>query len=183
MLNQNEPRHVMMAISIGVLLLTPVFLLAVPMFIAKSLHELPTSWVVLAPAKGFLFYGIGLLFLFIAFFILFLLRLNKTAKWISAFSFLLCTLFIAEGTQRYIGVASDYLSFKRGLFASEQRYPWSEVELVTYREFPEEGGFSKFDFHFTDGEIMILPENGQVRYLHNSIRKKLTKEDIDFQRK
>lgn len=183
MLDQNEPRHVMMAITFGVFLLSPVFLLTAPIFIAISMHGVPDSWVVLAPAKSYLFYGIGLLFLFIACFILFLLRLNKTSKWISAVCVLVFILFMAEGTQHYVGVATDDVSFKRGMFASEQRYPWSEVEVVTYREFPKEGGFPKFDFHFTDGDVMTLPETEHVRRLHNAIREKLTKNDIEYQRR
>ncbi|WHT49200.1 hypothetical protein QNH10_06140 [Sporosarcina thermotolerans] len=114
MLNQNETRHIFMAISLGILVISPVFLLLVPSFIANSLYQEPNTWVVVVPAKVYLLYGLGVLFLFMATLLLWVLSVSKKSKWLAAICILISILFMADGAGRYVGVATDGISFKRG---------------------------------------------------------------------
>ncbi|MDW0117709.1 hypothetical protein QTL97_12235 [Sporosarcina thermotolerans] len=181
-MNQNETRHIFMAISLGILVISPVFLLLVPSFIANSLYQEPNTWVVVVPAKVYLLYGLGVLFLFMATLLLWVLSVSKKSKWLAAICILISILFMADGAGRYVGVATDGISFKRGMAEANQHYTWSEIEWVGYRQVPHDGGFPKFDFYFKDEEMITLPENRHMRIFHNTLFKKLQQEEIEFVR-
>lgn len=182
MLNKNEPRHYFMAISIGLLVISPVVLLLVPSFVANSLYQKPNTWVVVAPAKVYLLYGPGLLFLIIATFLLWILSVNKMSKWLAALCILISILFMVDGAGHYVGVASDGISFKQGMREANQHYTWDKIERVVYRQYPHDGGFPKFDFYFKDGEKVTVPENYRMRMFHNTLLKTFQKEKIFFER-
>ncbi|WP_339253626.1 hypothetical protein NSQ43_05170 [Sporosarcina sp. FSL W8-0480] len=183
MLNKNEPRHFFMAITLGLLVISPVVLVLIPSFIANSLYEKPNSWVVVVPAKVYLLYGIGIIFLIIATSLLWTLSVNRISKWLAALCILISIFFIADGAGRYVGVASDGILFKQGMSEANQHYTWDKIERVVYRQYPHDGGFPKFDFYFKDGEKITLPENRHMRIFHNTLLKTLQKEGIFFERR
>jgi hypothetical protein len=142
-----------------------------------------TNSVVIVPAKVFMFYGFGVLFPITAAFLLWIMSENKKSKWLATISVLISILLMADGSGHYVGVTTDGISFKRGIAKANQHYTWSNIQHVVYREFPEEGGFSKFDFYFKDGEMVTLPENWQMRIFTNSLTKVLRREEIELTRK
>ncbi|MCG7344881.1 hypothetical protein MHZ92_12105 [Sporosarcina sp. ACRSL] len=183
MLDKNEPRHIFMAFSFGIIVISPVFLVLLPSFIANNLYQVTNTWVVVVPAKVYVLYGLGMLFLFMATFFLWIMSVNKTSKWLAAICVLLSISLMADGSARYIGVSTDGISFKRGVAETGQHYAWSNIQHVVYRENPQGGGFPKFDFYFKDGDMVTLPENRNVRVFHNMIRKTLQNEEIEVKRK
>lgn len=183
MLNENEPRHIFMASSFGILVISPLLLLLLPSFIANALYQVSNTWVVVVPATVYVLYGLGMLFLFIATFLLWILSVNKKSKWLAAICVLISFLLMADGSGRYVGVSTDGISFKRGVAEAGQHYAWSKIQQVVYRENPQGGGFPKFDFYFNDGDMVTLPENRNVRIFHNSIIKTLWSEEIELERK
>ena len=72
-----ETRHLFMAVAIALLLLSPVFILLAPLFIANTLYHTPESWYVFVSGMSYLVYGIGCFFLVLAVFMLFLLAGQK----------------------------------------------------------------------------------------------------------
>ncbi|MDN4608470.1 hypothetical protein [Sporosarcina highlanderae] len=183
MLSRNEPRHIFMAISFGILVVSPVFLLLLPSFIANSLYQEPSTWVIVVPSKVYLLYGVGVLFLIIATSLLWILSVNKKSKWLAAICILISILFVAEGSGHYVRVSTEGISFKRGVVEANQHYAWDKIEQVVFRQIPQEGGFPKFDFYFRDGEMVTLPQNRHMHLFHNTLVKTLQREGIDVTRK
>ncbi|MGG0668681.1 hypothetical protein [Sporosarcina koreensis] len=182
MLDKIGSRQIFMAITIGIFVCSPIFVLIVPLFIANALYQESNTWAVVVPAKAFMSFGLGALFLITATFLLWIMSVNKKSKWLAAICVLLSILLMVDGSGRYVGVSTDGISFKRGLAGANQHYEWSNIQQVVYREFPEEGGFPKFDFYFKDGEMVTLPENRDMRIFTNTLTKVLQKEEIEFKR-
>ena len=178
-----EARHIFMAFGLGILALSPYLLVMLPLPLASTLYESPVTWVVSVPKNIYLFYGVGLFLLIFAFFLLFLLSLNKASKMISGVCLFFSVLFIAHGTQQYTAVTSEGISFKQTIWEGTQSYSWDEIEKVVYRENRMSGNFPMFEFHFVDGNMRNLQENRSVQPWYRMIKDKLDSLDTKFERR
>ena len=68
------------------------------------------------------------------------------------------------------------------MFTTESHtYSWSEIDRVVFHQVYNSEGFSEYEFHFKDGNELILVENGIVRGLRDSIVNRLNAEDITIE--
>ena len=176
-----ETRHLFMAVAIALLLLSPVFILLAPLFIANTLYHTPESWYVFVSGMSYLVYGIGCFFLVLAVFMLFLLAGQKFSIIVSLALLILSGASFYIAAQNYTSLADDSIAY-RTIFSKEQHvYAWGEVERVVYKHAPNADTFAEYEFHFNDGNKMTLTENGIVRGLRDGIRNRLRQENIKIE--
>lgn len=173
-----ETRHIFMAIAIGILLLAPVFILLMPLFVANTLYYTPRNWYVFVSGTSYFVYSIGFMFLFLSAMILFLLASRKSSIYISIACLLLGGVSFYVASQNYIAIGDASISYRETFSKVNHSYPWSEIERVIYNRVPRSEGFSEYEFYFNDGNNMILPENGIVKGLRDSIYNRLSYENI-----
>lgn len=173
-----EARHLFLALGIVILMVSPIFLLLFPAFIANTLYNTPEDWHIYVPGVAYVFYSIGFLFLVIAPAIIFILDIRKKSIIFGMTFLLLGGVFFYIASGPYKSLTSNSISY-RVLFSTEKHtYSWEEVEKVVYYEIPSEEGFSKYEFFFSDGTSMELNENGHIRLLRENIRSKIPVETI-----
>ena len=173
-----ETRHVFLAISIVVLLISPILLLIIPANVADTLYFSPDNWGVIVPGKGYVLYIVAFLFVLLASAILFVLDIKKTSIIISTFFLLASGVSFYFASTTYIALSDDSISY-RTLFSKELHiYHWDEIEKVFYYDRLPGDGSANFEFFFIDGNSLTLTENGHVKELSGGIRGKTVVEYV-----
>ncbi|MCZ2259574.1 hypothetical protein [Sporosarcina sp. G11-34] len=173
MLQNDENRHVFMAIAIVILVTSPVFILLFPPFIANTLYHTGADWHILVPGVAYLFYGIAFLFLALTPGIIFILDMTKKSIVLGVIFLLLSGISFFIASVPYISLTNDGISY-RTIFSTEKHtHLWDDIDKANYYEVPSEEGFSKYEFFFKDGTSIELPENGHISLLRGQIRLKV----------
>lgn len=181
-LHQLDASHVFLSLGMGSIVLFPILLSIIPTILAKTLHETRATLLVQVPKEAYILYGIGFALLTLTFFLLYVLKMSKKAKIISiAIGFLVLFCFV-DGSQRYVRIATDSVAFKNSLLSGEYVSTWDKIEKVVFREIPKEGGFAKFDFHFTDGNVMTFANDQHMKRYRNLLEKKFIDDGIEYKR-
>jgi hypothetical protein len=176
-----ESRHIFMVIAIGILLLSPIFVLILPLFVANTLYFTPGNWYVMVSGTVYIVYSIGFLFIFLSAMILALLDSSKVSIFISIACLVLSGFSFMVASQDYTSLGDDSISY-RGIFSKEENtYSWNEIERVVYNEVPRGVGVSDYEFYFKDGKKFVLAESGIVEGLRNNISIRLSFEDIEIE--
>lgn len=173
MLQNDENRHVFMAIAIIILVTSPVFILLFPPFIANTLHHTGTDWHIHVPGVAYLLYGIAFIFMALSPGIISILDMTKKSI-VFAMIFLFLSgisFYIASGP--YISLTNDGISYRAIFSAENHTHLWDDIEKANYYEVPSDEGFSKYEFYFKDGTSIELPENGHISLLRRQIKLKV----------
>ena len=164
-----ETRHVYLAISIVVLLISPILLLIIPENVADTLYYSPENWGVIVPGKGYVLYIVAFLFLLLASAILFLLDIKKLSIALSIVFLLASGASFYFASATYIALSDDSISY-RMLFSNEQHtYYWDEIEKAFYYDRLPGDGSPTYEFFFIDGNSLTITENGHVKELSGGI--------------
>lgn len=175
-------RHIFMILAIAILLLSPVFVLLGPLFIANTLYHTSGNWYVFVSGASYIVYSVGCLLLFFSALILCLLDSSKPAIYMGIVSLILGGFSFVIAAQNYTNLADESISY-RDIFSKEQHtYSWDEIERVVYKRIPRSKGFPKYEFHFTDGNKVILAENGIVERFRETIESRLGQEGIEVEK-
>ena len=174
-------RYIFLIIAIGLLALSPIFLLTAPLLVANTLYHEAGLWYVFVSGTSYAVYGVGLLFLFLAAVIIFILNIKKSSIVIGVLCVLLSGISFVVASQEYTSLADDSISY-REIFTKENHvYPWSEIEKVTYTKVPSNEGSPEYEFYFKDGNRMKLAENDLVRQYRISMDNRLKSEGIEIE--
>lgn len=164
MIKDYETRHIFMAIAIGVLFLSPIFLLLFPSLISNSIHFTPGTLFVFVPGVGYLYYFFALLFLFCAFFTLFLFDIQKKSILFCLLFLLLSSFTFVTASQSYIAFADHSVSFRKNLWNDNHIYAWEEVDQVLFAQESYE-----YEFSFADGNTWRISETSKFREIRSDV--------------
>lgn len=178
-LNQHETYHTCLAYGLLLLGLFPPLMFFGPKIVAMTFHETPSTLFVQMPKSSYIMYGVGLLMLSVTLLLQYALKLSTKAKVVGSILFLLAIFCLADGSQRFNRMGLDSLIFKESLMSQKHEYAWEDIEKVVYWEVPKEG-WPKYDFHFKDGNLMILSDSEIVKGWRNIIERKLNESEIEF---
>lgn len=178
MIKNYETRHIFLVMAIGILLLAPILILILPLFVANTLYFTPGNWYVFVEGKSYIVYSVGFLFLFLSAMILFLLAGRKSSIYVCIICIVMSVFSFYIATQNYIALGDTSISYREIFSKTNHSYSWSEIERVVYNRVPSSEGFSEYEFHFNDGNTMILVENGIVKGLKDGIYSRLSNEKI-----
>jgi hypothetical protein len=176
-----ETRHIFMVLAFAILLLSPLFVLLLPSFVANSLYITTETWYVFVSGTSYIVYSVGFLFIFLSLLIIFLLNRSKTSLYISLVCILLAGASFYVAAQNYTSLAYDSISYREIFTKEKHTYAWDEIEKVVYNEVPRDENFSNYEFYFNDGEKLILVENGLVEALRGFIKSSLTNKGIQME--
>lgn len=181
-LHQLDASHTFLSLGMGSIGLFPLLVAIIPSTLAKTLHETTSTLLVQVPKDAYILYSVGFGLLTIMFFLFYALKVNAKAKIISVVIGLVVLFCFVDASQRYVRIASDSVAFKHSLLSEPSEYKWEEVEKVVFREIPKEGGFAKFDFHFTDGKVMTVANDRYLKPYRKVLEKKFNDDGIEYKR-
>ncbi|QUW20549.1 hypothetical protein JSQ81_11835 [Sporosarcina sp. Marseille-Q4063] len=181
MIKDYEPRHIFMAIAICIAVVSPVFILVLPTFIANTLYRTPDNWYIFVAGKTYGVYSIGFLFLTLSPFVLFLLAGRKFSVLISLVCLVLSGLTFYVASLNYTSLSTNSISYREMLTTENHTYSWSEIDRAVFHQAKEDEEFSQYEIHFNDGNQLTLVENGTVRGLRDSIVNRLNAEGITIE--
>jgi len=179
MMKNYEMKHIFMAIAICIAVLSPVLILVLPTFVANTLYHTPESWHMVVAGKTYGVYAVGFLFLVLSPLALFLLAGRKFSVLISIAFLLFSGLTFYIASLNYTSLETNSISYREMFKTEKNTYAWSDIDQVFYHEVDENEGYSKFEFHFMDGNELTLPERN--RGLRDSIINRLKAEDITIE--
>lgn len=170
-----EARHIILAISIAIIVILPIVLLVLPTAMIHTLYARPSQFVLYATGASYLVYGASLLFLFFSVFVIFLLWGKKLLiVGISLTSLLLGGIAFYFATEHYVSIGTDHIAYQLLFSPDEYVYGWDEVEKAVYFTDDYDKIAATYEFTFTDGNTVKLPENAYLSdyqfMIHNLIR-------------
>ncbi|WP_172370353.1 hypothetical protein [Sporosarcina jiandibaonis] len=181
MFKDYETKHIFMAIAICIAVISPVIILVLPTFVANTLYHTPDNWYIFVAGKTYGVYSIGFLFLTLSPLALFLLAERKFPVLVSIAFLLLSGLTFYVASLNYTSLSTDSISYREMFTTEKHTYSWNEIDRVIFNRVHSDEGFSEYEFHFNDGNELILVENGIVSRLRNSIVNRLNAEDITIE--
>ncbi|MBS4208447.1 hypothetical protein [Bacillus sp. FJAT-50079] len=164
-----EPRHVLMALGICLIVASPFLLIFVPHTIANITYHTTITWHVFVPMENYFVYGVSLLFLVIAMFIPFLLHLRKFSITISAACLLFSFIAFFLTARSYTSLSEEAISYRTMLSRKNHTYSWDEVERVIYNE----NGVSEYEILFHDSNQVTLPNDAYFDAIRMRLYRKL----------
>ncbi len=176
-----ENRHVFLAITICMVLLSPLVILMVPVFVAQTFFYERGYWLINAPSVNYILYAIGLALLIIACVILWLKDINKFSI-VSAISLsVACFVLLFGASLSYEKITSSAVTLSGPFSSNEKIYSWEEVEKVDYFLHKEHAEGRYFIFYFSDGATWTLEQSGYVSSeVRSNIERKLSELEIPF---
>lgn len=181
MMRNYEPRHIVLAIAIMILVISPIVLLVLPTAVIKTLYHSPSQLVVYVTGASYLVYGAGLLFFSLSIFVIFLLWGKKSVIFVSMICLILSGSSFYIAAQHYISIDQDGLAYQL-LFSSEEHiYRWDEIETAVYYHDEDEEVASTYEFIFHDGKSVKLPENAYLGEYKNFVNNLLKDEGIEIE--
>ncbi|MBK3494202.1 hypothetical protein JFL43_04890 [Viridibacillus sp. YIM B01967] len=177
-----ETRHIFMVLAICTFLISPLFVLLVPLAVVHTIHYQYGVFLVYAPSVNYWVIGVGWFFVFLAFLLLFLLDVKKLSIVLSIICIIASGIVSFGGSTSYIKMTSDDISF-RGIFAKENNiYGWDEVKKLIYYEMePEDKEASYYEFYFKDGQMLTIKENGHVAEAQRTFFSLVQDEGVEVQ--
>ncbi|WP_210471364.1 hypothetical protein [Sporosarcina sp. 6E9] len=165
-----ETRHLFLAAAIVLLILSPFVLLVLPTGVIGALYHSKSQLVLYVMSKSYLVYAAGLFFLFLSVFVIFLLWGKKSVVLVSLTCLILSGFSFFIAAQHYISIGSDKLSYRMLFSTEEHTYHWNEIERGIYYEDEHEKVAPTYEFVFTDGNSVKLPENDYLQEYKYMIR-------------
>lgn len=176
-----ETRHIYMALGICIVLASPILLIFVPRTIGNIAHQTIEVWHVIVPTENYIVYGVGLLFLFLAAMVLWILEIKKFPIILSMVFVFLSVIAFYIGSQSYQALSDDAISYSTIFSRKDYTYSWDEIEKVIYYK-NLDGGFSEYEFIFSDGNNMKISENGYIVEIRHLIYYKLREVNVVIER-
>ncbi|WP_096270347.1 hypothetical protein [Paucisalibacillus globulus] len=178
MVKHYEAKHFFMAIGICVLIVTPVLLVFMPAFIANSIYLTPGTWIVIVPAKSYIIYAVGSFVIGASSLLLYFGKLRKTVVIIGIILFISGIILLLLGARPHIAIGDKGIAYNNSLSAHINQYSWQDVEEINYYDIDRSEGFDQYEIFFTDGNKVLLSENGFLMRYHKALFDKFSEENI-----
>ncbi|MFE8697372.1 hypothetical protein ACFYKT_13600 [Cytobacillus sp. FJAT-53684] len=176
-----EPRHIALAISIVIAILSLFLIIFIPQTVADIVHYSSGVWHVFVPKENLIVYGIGFFLLFLASLILFIFNMKKRGIYLSIACVLLSLIPFYMGSQSYLIFSNDSISLSPILSSKVTDYTWNDVKSVTFYE-GEEGERSEYVFIFHDGHSITLEDNAYFQKIVTNLEIKLAEVNLRVDR-
>lgn len=161
-----------MAISICIVLSSPLFLMFVPKAVAKMVYHSTGTWDIFVPGANYIVYGVGFFLLLLAALLPFLMNVRKVSIILCIICIMLSAASFFIASQSYRALSEDRISYRMLFSAKDNNYSWDQLEAVVYN--PEtDGKSSEYKFLFNDGNSMTISENGYLVFLKSRLHNKL----------
>ena len=183
MIKDYETRHLFLAAAIVILVLSPVVLLVLPTGVIGALYHSKSQLVIYVMGKSYLVYAAGLFFFFLSVFVIFLLWGKKSVVLVSLTCLVLSGFSFYIAAQHYISIGSDKLSYRMLFSSEEHNYHWKEIERATYYKDEYEKVTPTYEFIFSDGNSITLPENNYLKEYRHFIRNLMKNEGTELEEK
>lgn len=163
-----------MAIGGCIALLSPVFLIIVPLAVVYTLYDKRGIWLSYVPGENYTAFGVGVFFLVLACVLLWLFDLRKWTISVGILCLLLCGFTFYVASLSYVTLSDDEISYRKLFSKEKQIYEWKELEkLLYYEKLPEDKETSYYEFLFKDGEMLTMKQNSFVKDIQGSLNSKV----------
>lgn len=174
-----EPRHKYLALSVGLLLISPFLLFVLPQTLINLFQESTDTWVTIATRANYFVCGAGFFMLVMALFLLFWYDRNKFSKIASFICICVGLWLFYNASQIYQSFSTTGISFKTVFSSDTHRYKWGDIQKLTYSlETEKKNG--AYVFTFEDHTQLHVNENGYVKSVRRAILTQAKKNDIEI---
>ncbi|MBP3041500.1 hypothetical protein J9303_18825 [Bacillaceae bacterium Marseille-Q3522] len=179
--NNYQTRHIFLAFSICVAILSPICLLFVPQLVAEIVHYSSDMWHVFVPSENFIVYGAGFLLIFLAVLLPFLFNIKKISFILSIVCLLLSVIPFYVASQSYKSISEDSISFSSLFSNKAYSYDWNQIKAIIYYE-SDDSDYSEYEFLFHDGNSMTIQENQYFNDIRLRFDHKLNEQEIKLEK-
>ncbi len=176
-----ETRHIFMALAICFLIASPAILIILPQLIASTVHHTYGLWHVFVPLENYYVYGFSLFFIFIGLIVLYILDVRRLPIILSLICFVIAMFSMYMGSQSYKSFSINGIAYGELLSKEENKYSWEELDQVIFYE-DIDGGLSEYEFIFTDGNQIRVPDNQYFGDIKRWLYHKLAEIDITIEK-
>ncbi|WOV82968.1 hypothetical protein PGH26_08425 [Sporosarcina jeotgali] len=169
-----------MVIGIALLLLAPAAIFLLPNFVANSIYFKTGSWFIFVSGGVYLVYTVAFLLLIAAFFVLFIMYMNKKSILISLGLIVLAGVSFYIASLNYTMLSDDRITYRPLLSFQSHSYAWGEVDEAVYKSVPADDGKSEFDFKFKDDVTLTLTVNRLFMKFLSPIENRLSHEGVEM---
>ncbi|WP_075617820.1 hypothetical protein [Paenisporosarcina indica] len=156
-----EARHVFMLFGICILLVSPVFILLVPLTVVATKYDKLGAWITYTPGANYLLFGLGVILISFASLIVFFLNLKKGAIVGGLICTILSGIAFYSSSLPYVTLTNDEISFRKVFSLERQTYSWDDLDRFVYYETPQQKEETPYyEFYFTDGNMLSMYQNG-----------------------
>lgn len=184
MSNRTEGRHVFMALSICLILFSPLVIFFEPIIVSETLYYKMGVWFILTPKVNFILCALAVLLLVIALTVIWLTNMKR----ISILIAIVCTVcsgaLLYGASLSYISLSGESINFRQAFSQIDHNYLWTDVESIKYFDDTKNTDAVPFyEFSFHDGEDLTIIQNGRVtEEIRTRIDRKIRELTISFQR-
>jgi hypothetical protein len=163
-----------MAIGACIALLSPVFLIIVPLTVVYTIYDKRGIWLSYVPGENYVAFGVGVFFLVLACGLLWLYDVRKWTVSVGILCLVLCSLTFYIASLSYVTLSDDEISYRRLFSRENQVYDWKELDkLLYYEKLPEDKETPYYEFLFKDGEMLTMKQNSFVKNIQGSLNSKV----------
>lgn len=176
MLHEKSPRAILTVWAIVVVLLSPIFILFVPITVTQTFFYDPEQIIVIAPTKNhyLITVAFGLLF---ALLVLLAIKRTKWTYMMTGIMAVAATCSLVFSTLSYIIIHPEYITIKD--YMNKKDYPMEEFSAVIYEY--GEGELGRYQFITKSGEVVIVQDSPQLEFEKRSaIYKVALEHDMKF---
>jgi len=156
-----EPRHIFMVFGICILLVSPVFILLVPLSVVATKYSQLGSWITYTPGANYLLFGIGVLLVSLACLIVYFQSLKKNAIVGGLICMVLSGIVFYSSSLPYVTLSNEEISFRKVFSLERQTYSWDDLDRFVYYETPQQKEKRPYyEFYFSDGNMLSMYQNG-----------------------
>lgn len=170
-----EARHVFMVFGIGILLVSPVFILLVPLSIVATKYDQLGAWITYTPGTNYLMFGVGVLLVSLSCLIVYFSNLKKAGFVSGLICMTLSGVVFYTSTLPYASLTDEKIKFRKVFSLENESYSWDELDRLVYYETPQQNeGNPRYEFYFKDGNMLSISKNSHFtgavqKNLHSKI--------------
>lgn len=163
-----------MAIGACIAILSPVFLIIVPLVVVNTLYDKRDIWITYVPGVNYAAFGVGVFFLVLGCALLWLFDVRKWTVSVGILCLILCGFTFYAASLSYVTLSDEEISYRKLFSKEKQIYDWRELDkLLYYEKFEEDKELSHYEFHFKDGQVLTIKQNSFVTGIQGSISSKV----------
>ena len=163
-----EPRHIYLALSAGLLFISPILLVILPQTLVNLFQESTDTWVTIATRVNYFVCGAGFFLLVLSLFLLFWF---DRSNWSKAASFMCVCVglwLFYSASQTFQSFSTTGITYKRVFSTNTHRYEWSDIQELTY-SLESEKKNGAYVITFDDKNQIQVNENGYIKSVRRAI--------------
>ncbi|MEK3797395.1 hypothetical protein MHI18_03885 [Peribacillus sp. FSL H8-0477] len=174
-----EPRHIYLALSVGLLFISPILLFILPQTLINLFQESTDTWVTVATRVNYFVCGAGFLLLVMSLFLLFWFDRSNWSKTASFICVCVGLWLFYSASQTFQSFSTTGIVYKTVFSNDTHRYEWSDIQELTY-SLETEKKTGAYVITFDDKNQIQVNENGYIKSIRRAILTQAKENNVEI---